>query len=144
MLPPTTSTSQADINAAVWFCRGMIMLPVIPHVSGPTAKLSIARSAPTAQRAKASKRRGLKIPELEGDFFRIGILRVRSDGDAGTAEYLLRCRQSKAMLNRDSSEKPLPSICSRRAHTAAAILTIVGRHFGCVTQSSGDNRPRQR
>src|SRR2546422_16743 len=46
--------------------------PLIP-LGGLAAKLSIARRTPTEQRAKASRTRGLKMPDLEAGFFRMMI-----------------------------------------------------------------------
>ena len=78
--------------------------------SGPTGcpgipvKLDIARKTPAEQRAKASKRRGLKRPDLEVGFFFMMILFVRLDGMQGLPENRFYLRAG-SVTNIESKRK---------------------------------------
>jgi hypothetical protein len=51
---------------------GTLVLACVVSTGGVAARLNIARSEPTEQRVKASKTRGLKMPDREAAFFCIG------------------------------------------------------------------------
>jgi hypothetical protein len=58
-----------QVTVTVW---PMVEGTVTLLVGGIAAKLSKASQAPTEQRLKANKTRGLKMPDLEAGFFCMG------------------------------------------------------------------------
>jgi hypothetical protein len=106
--------------------------PVIPFDVIP-AKLSIASKAPTEQRTKASKTRGLKTPNREAGFFRTIIYLVR-----GAEAQTLRSIASAifARIRRyliETQGKNAASLCSQCRYLG---LTKVKIYFKSDTKKS--------